>query len=167
MNKFFSAKNRVLISSVGQSETKNPRLFYNWLKIGIFQPKLDKKHIFQQHSHPLYDVMLEEIENFEFVQGVNFEFVDSLKNNGTKHLLIFDGSCEENCNSKVLVVFATAGRQRALSTVYIKQNLFHQGKLRWDVELQSTHIVFFKSPRDVKQVNTLSAQLGLGWELGD
>ena len=31
-------------------------------------------------------------ENLEFVQGVNFEFIDSLKNNGTKYLLIFDDS---------------------------------------------------------------------------
>ena len=34
--------------------------------------------------------MQKEIENLEFVQLVNFEFIDSLKNNGKKHLLIFD-----------------------------------------------------------------------------
>ena len=39
--------------------------------------------------------MQKEIENFEFVQGVKFEFIDSLKNNSTKYLLIFDNSCEE------------------------------------------------------------------------
>ena len=43
--------------------------------------------------------MQKEIKNLEFVQGVNFEFIDSLKNNGTKYLLIFDDSCEEICNS--------------------------------------------------------------------
>ena len=36
--------------------------------------------------------MQNEIEKLEFVQGVNFEFLDSLKNNGTKYLLIFDDS---------------------------------------------------------------------------
>ena len=36
--------------------------------------------------------MQNEIENLEFVQGVNFEFINSLKNNGTKNLLIFDDS---------------------------------------------------------------------------
>ena len=65
---------------------------------------------FYQHSQPLYDVMQKEIENLEFVQGVNFEFIDSLKNNDTKHLLIFDASCEEICNSKAFVDIATAGR---------------------------------------------------------
>ena len=53
---------------------------------------------FYQHSRPLYDVMQKDFANLEFVQGVIFEFIDSLKNNGTKYLLIFDDSCEEICN---------------------------------------------------------------------
>ena len=96
------------------------------------------------------------------MQGVNFEFIDSLKNNGTKYLLVFDDSCEEICNSEAFVDIATAGRHRGLSTIYIKHNIFHQRKLGRDVELQNSHIVFFKSPRDLMQVTTLRAQLGLG-----
>ena len=111
--------------------------------------------------------MQKEIENLEFMQGVNFEFIDSLKNNGTKYLLIFDESCEEICHSKDFVDIATAGRHRGLSTIYIKHNLFHQSKQGTDVELQNTHIVLFKSPREVMQVTTLGAQLVLGSELVD
>ena len=111
--------------------------------------------------------MQKEIENFEFVRGVDFEFIDSLKNNGAKHLLIFEDSCEKICNSKAFVDIATAGRHRGLSTIYIKRNIFHQSKLGRDVELQNTHIVLFKSPSDVMQVTTLSTQLGLGSELAD
>ena len=109
--------------------------------------------------------MQKKIENLEFVQGVNFEFNDSIKNNGTEYLLIFDDSCEEICNSKAFVGLATAGRHRGLSTIYIKHNLFHQSKLGRDVELQNTPIVLFKSPRDVMQVTTLGARLGLGSKL--
>ena len=167
MNKLISTKNRVFISLVGPSEIGKSQLIYNWLKIGTFQPKFDKIYFFYQHSQPLYDVMQKEIENLEFVQGVNFEFIDSLKNNGTKYSSIFDDSCEEICNSKAFVDIATAGRHRGLSTIYIKHNLFHQSKLGRDVELQNTHIVLFKSPRDVMQVTTLSTQLGLGSELVD
>ena len=111
--------------------------------------------------------MQNEIKNLEFVQEVNFEFIDSLKNNGTKYLLIFDDFCEEICNSKAFVDIATAGRNGGLSTIYIKHNLFHQSKLGRDVELQNTPIVLFKSPRDVMQVTTLSTQLGLSSELVD
>ena len=156
---------RVFISMVGTSKTRKSQFIYNWLKIGIFQPKFDIIYFLYQHSQPLYDVMHKEIENVEFVQGVNFEFIDSLKN-GTKYLLIFDKSFEESCSSKVFVDIATAGRHRGLSTIYIKHNPFHQSKLGRDVELQNTHIVL-KSPRDVMQVITLGAQLGLGSKLVD
>ena len=101
------------------------------------------------------------------MQGVNFEFIDSLKNNGTKYLLIFDDSCEEICISKAFVDIAIAGRHRGLSTIYIKHILFRRSKRGRDVELQNTHIVFFKSPRDVMQATTLTTQLGLGSEIVD
>ena len=104
--------------------------------------------------------MQKEIENLEFVQSVNFEFIDSLKNNATKYLLIFDDSREEIFNSKAFVHIATAGRHRALSTIYIEHNLFHQSKLGRGVELENTR----KSPRDVMEVSTLSTQLGPGSE---
>ena len=111
--------------------------------------------------------MQKETENLVFVRGVNCEFIDPLNNNCTKCLLIFDDSCEEICNSKAFVDIATAGKLRGMSTIYIEHNLFHQGKLGRDVDLQNTHIVVFKSPRDVIQVTTLCTQLGLGSELVD
>ena len=165
INKLISTKNRIFISLVGPSETGKSQLIYNWLKIGTFQPKFDKIYFFYQHSQPLYNVMQIEIKIFEFVQGVNFEFIDSLRNTGTKYLLNFDDSCEEICNSKAFVDAATAGRHRGLSTIYIKHNFLHQSKLGRDVELQNTHIVLFKSPSDIFQVTTLGAQSGLSSEL--
>ena len=81
--------------------------------------------------------MQKEIENLEFVKGVNFECIDSLKNNGTKHFLIFNDSCEEICNSKAFVDIATAGRHRDLSTTYIKHNIFHRNNLRRDVDYET------------------------------
>ena len=130
---------------VGPSETGKSQLAYSWLKIGTFQPKFDKIYFFNHQSQPAYDVMQKEIENLEFVRGVNFEVIDSLKNNGTKYLLIYDDSCEKTCISKAFVVIAAAGRHRGLSTIYIKHNFFHQSKLGGDVELQNTHIVLLKS----------------------
>ena len=105
--------------------------------------------------------MQREIENLAFVQSVNFEFLDSIENNGTKYFLIFEESCEKTCSSKAFVDIAAAGRHRGLSNFYFRHNLFHQSKHGRDVELQNTHIVLFKSPRDVMHVSTLSAQLGL------
>ena len=91
--------------------------------------------------------------------------IENLPDNGAKYLLIFDDSCEEILNSKQFVKTATAGRHRGLNIIYIKHNVFHQNKLGRDVELQNTHIVSFKSPRYVLQINTLSQQLCLGSQL--
>ena len=68
---------------------------------------------------------------------------------------------------KAFADIVTAERHRGLSTIYNKHNLFHQSKLGGDVELQNTHIVVFKSPRDVLQKTTLGAELDLGSELVD
>ena len=129
MNKLISNKNRVFIPLVGPSETGRLQLIYNWLKIGTFEAKFGKIPFFYQDSQPFYNVVQKEIKNLEFVQGVNFEFFDSLKNNGTKYLLIFDDSCEELSISKASVDIATAGRHGVLSKIYFKHNIFHQSKL--------------------------------------
>ena len=73
--------------------------------------------------------MQAEIENLDFVPGRDFDFIDSIKNMGTKYLLVFDVSCEEICSSEAFVVIATAVRHRALSTIYIEHKLFHESKL--------------------------------------
>ena len=158
--------NRISVSLVGLSVSGETYLIHDWLKVGTFQPKFDK-NFFYQHSQPLYDVMQKEVDNLEFVQGVHFEFINSLKNNRNMCLLICDDSCAEVCNSEEFVDFATAGRNRGFSTIYIKHNLFHQSKQGKDVELQNTHNVVFKLPRDLHHVATLNVQMGLGSALVD
>ena len=74
-NIIISTKNRVFFSLVGPSGTGKSQFIYNWLKNGTFQLKFDKIYFFYQHSQPLYDVIEKEIENLEFVQGVNFNLL--------------------------------------------------------------------------------------------
>ena len=111
--------------------------------------------------------MQQESEKLEFVQGVNFEFIDSLKNNCRNFLLFFDNSCEEICISKAFIDFATAGSYRGSSRIDTKHYVFHQSILARDGEHQKTHIVFFKSPIVVMPVSTLSAPSILGSQLVD
>ena len=105
--------------------------------------------------------MPKQIDNLEFFQVVNFEFINSLRNSGTKYLLIFADSYAEICKSKEFVDIATAARRWGICTKYLKHNLFHQSQLRRDVELHNIHMVLFKSPQDVHQFALLSVQLGL------
>ena len=68
--------------------------------------------------------MQNEIENLEFVQGVNFELIESLRNNGTKYFLTIDGFCEKICNSKAFVDIATAGRHRVWAQSTLNTTFF-------------------------------------------
>ena len=47
------------------------------------------------------------------------------------------------------------------------QKLFHKSNLGREIELQKTHIILIKSPRDVLKVGRLSIQLGLGLSVVD
>ena len=102
MNMLISTKNRVFISLVGPSEKNTTclQLAQNW----NLSTKVCQKLVLYQHSQPLYVVMQKEYESVEIVQGVKFEFIDSLKNNGTKYLITFDNSCEEFAIKKRLLM---------------------------------------------------------------
>ena len=79
MDKTISTKIRMFISLVGPSESGKRYLIHEWLKVGTFQPKFDPISFLYQHLQNMYDVMLEEIVNLEFVQGVHFDIINSLK----------------------------------------------------------------------------------------
>ena len=66
--------------------------------------------------------MQKEINNLGFVLGVVFELIDSIKNNDTKYLLIFDDSCGEFGDSNAFVDNSTAERHLPLSAISFKPN---------------------------------------------
>ena len=84
MNNSISTKNSSFVSLVGPSDSGKTYLIHEWLKVGTFQPKFDKIYFFYQHPQTLFDVLRKKNDNFEFVQGVHFCFIKSLKNNDTK-----------------------------------------------------------------------------------
>ena len=116
MNNLISTKNLIFITLVESSDSEKTYLIHEWF-VGTFPTKFDEVYFFCQHPQPLYDDMQKEIYNLEFVQGIHFEFINSLKNSGTKCLLIFDDSCPEICNSRAFVDIATAGRHRGFVNI--------------------------------------------------
>ena len=95
----------IVCSVRDEKVTHSLKLAQNW----TFQPKLDKIYFFCQLSRRLYDIMQRKLESLECVQGLDIEFIDSLKNNGTKYLLIVEDFFEEICNSKAFIDIAAAG----------------------------------------------------------
>ena len=68
-------------------------------------------------------------------------------------LLVFHDSCEEIYQKKELVKIAVAGRHEKISFIFFEQNVFHQSKWSRTIDLNTTHVVLFKSPCDVQQID--------------
>ena len=56
---------------------------------------------------------------------------------------------------------ATAWRHKNINVIYIKHNLYQQSKRTPKIDLNTTHIILFKSARDIQQVEILGKQLNL------
>ena len=109
--------------------------------------------------------MIRKIPNLEIVSCLDFKIINSLPNDGTNYLIIFDDSCDEITKTKEFEKIATAGRHKKINCIYVKHNLFHKIPIGRDAEWQNTHSR--RSPRDVQQIGVLAKQLGLGKQLVD
>ena len=86
-----------------------------------------------------------------------FESLRNLEN----VLHVFDYSCEDIYNDKEFVRLATAGRHRAIDVLHVKHKLFQQSRWSRTIDLNTSHIILFKSPRDVQQLDFLGRQLNV------
>ena len=74
-------------------------------------------------------------------------------------MIVFDDTCEEIFDEKDFVKLATAGRHKNVHVYYVMHNLFQQIKQSLTIDLKTTHIILFKSPRDIQQIDYLGRQL--------
>ena len=95
------------------------------------------------------------ISGIEFLKYSGFDITKNLSH----CLLIYDDSCEEIFDDKEFVKVATSGRHRKLHVIYIKHYLFHQSKWSRTFDLNTTHILLFKSLRNIQQIEYLGKQL--------
>ncbi len=151
MNKVIFTDTRLFMSVVGPSGSGKTRL--------IFQMLLKRLSLILKRFHQEYQDIFDKIQsllNIEFVSCVDFDFIEKLEN----CLLIFDDSCEEIYNDKRFSKLATSGRHKNVYVIYVKHNLFFQSKFSKTIDLNNTHVILFKSPRDINQIRVLGKQLG-------
>ena len=94
-------------------------------------------------------------QNIEFVPCLDFSMINKLED----CLLVFDDSCEEIYQEKEFVKLAVAGRHKKVHCIFVKHYLFHQSNWSRTIDLNTTHINVFKSPRDLQQIDHLGRQL--------
>ena len=74
-------------------------------------------------------------------------------------MIVFDDTCEEIFNEKDFGKLTTAGRHKNVHVIYVKHNLFQQSEQSGTIDLNTTHLILFKSPRDFQQIDYLGKQL--------
>lgn len=171
-NKVISTEPHCFVCLVGPSGSGKTQLIFDMLTLpSMFHPNFDRIIYFYQHHQTLYNSMEEKLgDKILFVQGTDWELVDSLVNTTSsqrlfdtdkpRYLLIFDDMCEEAASSPEFQSLATSGRHKNMHVLFIKHNLFHQSKFSRTIDLNTTHIILFKSPRDQDQIGYLGRQLG-------
>ena len=155
MNKIIFTNDRLFMSLVGPGGSGKTRLIFSMLASPTtFSPNIVKTYYFYKEYQPLFKEMASKL-NIEFIPCLDFEMIKKLE----KCLLVFDDSCEEIYQEKEFVKIAVAGRHKKIHCIFVKHNLFHQSKWSRTIDLNTTHIILFKSPRDVQQINHFGRQL--------
>ena len=75
-------------------------------------------------------------------------------------LIILDDWMEDVSRSKIICdLFYKGSHHRNLSIFLLLQNVFHQGRVMRDINLNCQYYVLFKNPRDVTQIKILARQM--------
>ena len=141
---------------VGPSDCGKTELIFRRLRGSTFYPRFKKVLYLYKEMHPISSERERDL-GIEFKKFKNLEFFRDIK----QCLLIFDDSCDEIFNYKEFVKIATAGRHENIDVIYVRHNLYQQSKWSRTIDLNTTHIILFKSPRDIQQVAFLGKLLNL------
>ena len=131
-------------------------LFFQMLLKSTFYPSCNKIFHFYIHDQPKYRSFVSH-NNFdiEFMKLSSFEIVNNLRD----CMIVFDDTCKKNFNEIDFVKLAPAGRHKNVHVIYVKHNLFQQSKQSRTIDLKTTHLILFKSPRDIQQIDYLGRRL--------
>ena len=158
MNKVIDTSTRIFMAIVGPSGSGKTELILKLLMGNTFYPKLGTVLYLYKEMQPAFSEKVSSREvNVEFMKFDGFESVRKLEN----VLLVFDDSREDIYNDKEFVRLATAGNHRGIDVIYVKHNLFQQSRWSRTIDLNTSHIILFKPPLNVQQLDLLGRQLNV------
>ena len=114
-----------------------------------------KIYYFYKEFQDTFTAIQQKIPHIEFIKYAGLDITKKLSD----CLLVYDDSCDDIFHDKEFVKIAMSGRHRKLHVIYVKHNLFQQSKWSRTIDLNTTHIVLFKSLRDIQQIEYLGKQL--------
>ena len=155
MNKVILTHDMVFMSIVGPSGCGKTEILFRMLKGSTFYPHFQKIFYFYKEFQPLFKDMQRVKPGIENLKFSGFDITKNLSH----CLLIYGDSCEEIFNDKEFVKIATLGPHCKLHVIYVKHNLLHQSKWSRTIDLNTTHLILFKSLLDIQQIEYVGKQL--------
>ena len=152
MNKIIPTQDRVFMAIVGPSGCGKTELIFKMLSGNKFYRNFTTLYFYTEKCNKYTSKWSKNLELF----SKSMPILNNLEN----CLLIIDHSFEEIYNDKEFVNLATAGRHKNINVIYIKHNRYQQSKWSRTIDLNTSHIILFKSARDIQQVD-LGKQLNL------
>ena len=158
MNKVIDTSTRIFMAIVGPSGSGKTELNLKLLMVNTFYPKFGTVLYLYKEMQPVFSEKVSSREvNVKFMKFDGFESVRQLEN----VLLVFDDACDDIYDDKEFVRLSTAGRHRGIYVIYVKHNLFQQSRWSRTIDLNTSHFILFKSPRDVQQLDLLGRQMNV------
>lgn len=121
----------------------------------LISPPPDRIVYYYSRSQPAFEKLKD--YNIEFVEGMpDPDIFDSDKNN----LIILDDLMDKCASDKsILNLFTVDAHHKNISTFFISQNLFSQGKYSRTISLNCNYMLIFSNPRDRSQILYLARQV--------
>ena len=166
MNKRIRTDHHCFISIVEPCGGGKTPLVSNMLKnqSKIFQPCFDKivclYNHYQKHFDTLFVNCVSQKHSIEFHQGLNWSAVEKYEARKLRTLVVIDDLYQQACEDEYFLNLVIAGRHRNIHLIALKHNVFQQSKHSKTIELNVTHLIFFKSSRDLEQIGVLGRQMG-------
>lgn len=163
MNKILATEPHLLMSIVGPSGSGKTLLLSKLLlrHEELFNPPFQKIVYFYKHWQPIYSQIQVSLgsRGIQFICGVNWAKIDALLET-VRHLLIFDDVYTDIADTTEFLNLVVSGRHRNLHAIFLKHNLYHKSKNSKTIDLNITHLILLKNPRDINQIDHLGRQLG-------
>ena len=99
-----------------------------------------------------YQPIFSQMENVEFVEGINFTLYP-----GQKHLVVLD-DLMLSMNKEITQLFV-GGRHRNISVIFVTHNIFFPSKEMRTIKQNSKHMVLFENTQDASQIDYLGRQM--------
>ena len=112
-------------------------------------------------------VVWRDVPGLTFHSGIPREEDLDVFTNGSQHcIVVLDDLMEEVvCSVDAQNLFTKYSHHKQISVIFIKQNMYPQGKCMVNVSLNYHYIIALCNPRDVRQINVMADQTGLGQTL--